>query len=158
MISVATLEAYLTKNISELCPNSYANPNDNHCAHFVSHAVGFRFGYTCGHMKRGPGPAACIRVQEVLHRCPVVGAWTSRPIVLIQCLVFITKATNVDLTTRTMENVPRKHVGILLNDFIYHYSNSRHQVVRQTPEEFSHHYPAPSNAMFYGQLPFVPAL
>ena len=71
------------------------------------------------------------------------------------CLVFITNANNVNLQTKTMVNVPRKHVGIYYNGTIWHYSNSRHQVVSQTPEAFSNHYPAPSNAMFYGTVPFV---
>src|SRR2546428_5344695 len=115
MISATTLQRYLTKNISEVCLNGYANPNDNHCAHFVSHALGFRFGYTCGNMTRGLGPTACIRVQEVFHRCPAVDAWASKPILLTQCLVFITKASNVNVSTRTMVNVPRKHVGIFLD-------------------------------------------
>ena len=71
----------------------------------------------------------------------------------IHVLVFITKASNVHLDKKTMDNVPRKHVGIYCASNIYHYSNSHHKVVQQTPQEFSHHYHAPYNAMFYGELP-----
>ena len=69
------------------------------------------------------------------------------------CLAFITKASNVNLAAKKMVNVPRKHIGIYASGFIYHYSNSRQQVVKQTPSQFSLHYPAPDNAMFYGTLP-----
>lgn len=155
MISQSALAGYLGKSMSQICPNGYADPNDNHCAHFVSHAIGFRFGLTCGQMKTGPGPSANIRVQEVFHQCPAVGAWSQKPVVLVSCLVFITNSSNVDLKNRIMTNVPRKHIGIFSNGSIWHYSNSKHSVVSQTPDQFSNHYPAPSNSMFYGRVPFV---
>jgi hypothetical protein len=153
MITVDQLNAYLGKNISQICGNGYADPNDNHCAHFVCHALGYQFGFTCRNMKSGHGTPANIRVQEVFPHCASVGTWASRPASLNSCLVFITAASNVHLTSKTMDNVPRKHVGIFLQGNIWHYSNSNHKVVKQTPQEFSHHYPAPSNAMFYGTAP-----
>jgi hypothetical protein len=52
-----------------------------------------------------------------------------------------------------MANMPRKHVGLYVAGWIWHYSNSQRQVLRQTPEQFSHHYPSPDNALFYGSLP-----
>jgi hypothetical protein len=152
------LDAYLQKNISEVCPNGYTAAADNHCAHFVSHVLGFRFGLTCGDMGHGTGPSANIRVQELFPKCPTVGTWAQKPLVLMQCLVFITNANNVDLQNKTMVNVPRKHVGIYYNGTIWHYSNSHQQAVSQTPQAFSNHYPPPSNAMFYGTIPFVLSL
>jgi hypothetical protein len=153
MIIIAQLKGYLGKNISQICPLGYSNPLDNHCAHFVCHALGYQFGFTCRDMKGGTGTPANIRVQEVFPRCPIVGAWDSRPATLSNCLVFITNAKNVNVAAKTMQNIPRKHVGIFFNGDIYHYSNSHHQVVHQTPAQFSTHYPAPDNAMFYGSLP-----
>ena len=158
MISQSTLTEYLGKSMSQICPNGYANPDDNHCAHFVSHVMGFRFGYTCGQMKTGPGPSVNIRVHEVFRECPAVDAWSQKPVVLVFCLVFITHSSNVDLKNRTMTNVPRKHVGIYFNGSIWHYSNLKHSVVFQTPEQFSNHYPAPNNSMFYGRAPLVASL
>jgi hypothetical protein len=155
LVTRDTLDRYLGKGISELCPNGYAAAAENHCAHFVSHALGFRFGLTCGTMRHGPGPSANIRVHEIFPKCPMVGNWGAKPVVLIYCLVFITNANNVDLQAKSMVNVPRKHIGIYYNGTIWHYSNSRDQVVSQTPEAFSNHYPAPSNGMFYGTVPFV---
>jgi hypothetical protein len=67
--------------------------------------------------------------------------------------VFITKAANVNTAAKTMTNVPRKHVGIFVDGNIWHYSNTRDQVVKQTPSEFSRHYAPPHNAMFFGALP-----
>jgi hypothetical protein len=153
MITANELTGYLGQNISQICGIGYADPDDNHCAHFVCHALGYQFGFTCGNMKTGTGTPANIRVQEVFPRCPAVGTWASRPATVTVCMVFITNASNVNLGSKTMNNVPRKHVGIFLAGNIWHYSNSQHQVVRQTPQEFSSHYAPPDNAMFYGTMP-----
>lgn len=158
MLDRSTLDGFLGKGIGQICPLGFDAPHENHCAHFVSHVLGFNFGYTCANVKRGLGHAASIRVHEVFGRCPSVAAWEQKPVVLIQCLVFITGAGDVHLSTRTMDNVPKKHVGILCDSLIWHYSNSQHKVVNQTPEQFKHHYPSPHNSLFYGQIPWVLSL
>ena len=147
------LSTSLDKTIADICPNGYANAADNHGAHFVSHAMGYGFGATCLTLRRGHGFGASIRVQEIFPRCPTVGTWAARPVTMTTCLVFITNASNVDVATKVMSSAPQKHVGIHISGLIYHYSNSQHRVVQQTPEQFSHHYAAPDNAMFYGSLP-----
>jgi len=152
MITLATLSGFLGKGIGQICPNHYDNAHDNHCAHFVSHAMGYTFGVTCRTMANGPGPAANIRVQEVFPQCIQVGTWASRPATVTDCLVFITNASNVNVAAKTMQNVPRKHVGIFVGGLVWHYSNSQGKVVKQTPADFSHHYPSPDNAMFYGTV------
>jgi hypothetical protein len=153
MITAATLDNLLGREITTICEVGYENRNDNHCAHFVSHVLGYQFGFTCRGMVAGTGTPATIRVQELFSRCPSVGKWESRPPELNTCLVFITKGSNVDVQARTMVNVPRKHVGIFIGGSIWHYSNSRDKVVKQTPQEFSRHYAPPDNAMFFGALP-----
>lgn len=153
MITAAELAGYLGKNIGDICSIGFANADDNHCAHFVCHALAYQFGFTCRNMKNGTGTPANIRVQEVFARCGSVGGWDLRPAALTTCLIFITRASNVHLSKKTMDNVPRKHVGIYCGSNVYHYSNSHHKVVQQTPQEFSHHYHAPYNAMFYGEMP-----
>ena len=152
MITQQQLNAFVGKPIGEICPNGFDNDADNHCAHFVSHVLGYQFGVTCLTMSHGQQPGANIRVQEIFPRCLTVGTWDSRPSTLTSCLVFITRASNVNLATKVMNNVPRKHIGIFVGGSIWHYSNSQHKVVRQTPEQFSHHYTPPDNAMFYGSL------
>ena len=153
MIAASQLNGFLGKSIGQICSIGYAAPGDNHCAHFVCHVLGYQFGFTCRDMKNGPGTPANIRVQQVFARCPQVGTWASRPSNVTGCLIFITNASNVHIASRTMDNVPRKHVGIFLDGNIWHYSNSQSQVVKQTPAEFSHHYRAPDNALFYGTMP-----
>jgi hypothetical protein len=104
-------------------------------------------------MGSGKGPGATLRVQAPFQKCPKAGAWSLRPASLKPCLVFITRAANVNLSSKTMANVPRKHVGIFADGFIWHYSNSQHKVIRETPSQFAQHYPSPDNAMFFGALP-----
>jgi hypothetical protein len=149
------LQTLLGKHISQICSCGYGSNADNHCAHFVSHVLGFGFGATCAMMSGGRGTPASIRVHEVFGRCRSVGLWSSRSPAISCGLAFITNASNVNVALRTMLNVPRKHIGIFLGGVprIWHYSNSRRMVVRQTPEEFAHHYPSPDNAMFWGTPP-----
>ena len=106
-------------------------------------------------MANGTGTPGSIRVQDVFSHCLQVGIWANLPSPLFWGLVFITNARNVNIATKVMTNVPRKHVGIFIGGSrtIYHYSNIRRQVVAQTPDQFSSHYPSPDNAMFWGSAP-----
>jgi hypothetical protein len=153
MITQQQLSGYLGKSIKDICQNGYTDAADNHCAHFVAHVLGYEFGVTCKMMGTGKGPAANLRVQELFPRCKLVGVWSLRPASLSSCLAFITRASNVNLSTKVMTNVPRKHVGIYLGGSVWHYSNRQQKVVKETPSQFALHYPAPDNAMFYGSLP-----
>jgi len=153
MITPPQLDAYLGKSIDSICQNGYTAHGDNQSAHFVSHVLGYRFGVTCQMMGSSGGPAATIRVQELFLRCKSVGVWSLRPASLSACLVFMTRASHVNLAARITSNVPRRQVGIYMNGFIWHYSSSRQQVIKETPSQFKLHYPSPDNAMFYGSLP-----
>jgi hypothetical protein len=153
MITDHQLARYLGKSIAEICPNGHVDAADDHSAHFVSHVLGYQFGATCQMMGKAKGPAAALRVQDLFAKCRPVGVWSLRPASLTPCLVFITRAANVNLSAKVMTNAPRKHVGILANGFVWHYSNSQRKVVRQTPSQFAEHYAAPDNAMFFGALP-----
>lgn len=145
------LDGYLDKNIKDICESEYKNDDDNHCAHFVSHVMGFTFGFTCKGMTGKGDKGYCIRVHNVFSQCPEVGNWAD--CTANSCLIFITGKKNVDLPGKKMANVPKKHIGIYLAGTIWHYSNSRDKVVTQAPEEFSHHYPGKDIAMFYGTFP-----
>lgn len=149
------IKQYLGEHISAICGNRYHNDNDNHCAHFVSHIMGFRFGYKCRNMtgRGNHADAACIRVQEVFAKCPQVGVWDDKPAALNLCLAFVTGASNVNLKSKTMRNHPRKHIGVYYNGKIYHYSNSRNKVVEQIPADYAKHYRGKDITVYYGTLP-----
>jgi hypothetical protein len=153
MITQQQLDALVGKPIGEICGNGYTNPHDDHCAHFVSHVIGFDFGRTCRMMGTAKAPGANLQIQDVFAKCPRVGLWSLRPTILKTCLVFLTKSTNVNLSAKTIADVPRQHVGIYLNGQIWHYSNRQQKVVRQTATQFGQHHSAPDNAMFFGLLP-----
>lgn len=149
------IKQYLGKSISDICSNSYHNSADNHCAHFVSHILGFRFGYICRSMtgKGSVTDAAAIRVQEVFAKCPKVGKWVDKPVTSTFCLAFVTSAANVNLNTKTMRNHPRKHIGVFYNGQVYHYSNSKNKVVEQTPAAYALHYAGNDITVYYGTMP-----
>ena len=145
------LKSFEGQNIATVCDGGFTDAGFNHCAHFVSHALGYNFGFTCkGMTGKGTAPAT-IRVHELFARCPEVGDWGDFN--GMSCLVFVTDKSNVHLKKHVMDNVPKKHVGIYLNGKIWHYSNKQHKVVTQTPEEFNKHYPGKTIALFYGSLP-----
>lgn len=142
----------LGKHISEICGNGYTDDSHNHCAHFVSHALGLSVGYTCKAQTGGRNTGASLRVHELFRYCRQVGNFADRPTAGTNTLVFITNPANVDLASKVMVNHPRKHVGVLVGDAVIHYSNTRDRVVEQTSAEFSHHYRAPFNGMFFGVI------
>jgi len=149
------IEQYLNSNISAICENSYHKNSLNHCAHFVSHIMGFRFGYLCKNQtgKGSKSSAANIKVQQVFKKCQKVGKWGDKPATLKFCLAFVTSAGEVNLKTGVMNNVPRKHIGVFHNTHIYHYSNSKNKVVKQTPAAFANHYSGSDITVFYGTVP-----
>lgn len=129
------LESFLGKSIADICPNHFHDLSQNHCAHFVSHAVDLSFSYHCREYQGGNGQAGNIRVHEIFTQCPRVGQWsdanTSRP-----QLVFVTRKNNVDLAQKKMGNIPQKHIGIFCDGHVYHYSNTPDKVVKWRPETF----------------------
>ena len=150
-ISAETLIAHEGKGIAAFCDGGYTDASFNHCAHFVSHVMGFTFCFTCqGMTGKGTSPA-CIRVHDLFARCPLVGAWEDFP--GGACLAFITGTGNVHLNQKRMDNVPRKHVGIHVEGKIWHYSNTRDVVVSQKPEVFARHYGSKGYSVFYGTFP-----
>ncbi len=152
--STVQMNALLGKTISEICTCKFHDANINHCAHFVSHVIGYQFGFTCFSMtgKGTKEKKANIRVQEVFPKCKSVGKWADKPATLKSGLVFITHKNNVNLAQKKMVNVPKKHIGIFIGDKIWHYSNTQDKVVTQTPEQFSHHYPEPGTTMYFGEF------
>ncbi|MGB9276660.1 MAG: hypothetical protein WCC08_15610, partial [Terrimicrobiaceae bacterium] len=72
------LDALVGDSITSLCPQGFHDFDSNHCAHFVSHDGGYRFGFLCHNMpdtEIATPSGVCVRVQELLPHCPQVGAW-----------------------------------------------------------------------------------
>ncbi len=149
------LEDNLGKGISKICDGNFHDKGANHCAHYVSHVAGFDFSFNCKQFKGGDGTPANVRVHEIFSQCPNVGVWDDADMNKEQ-LIFVTRADNVDIANRTMRNVPQKHIGIFSGGFVYHYSNSRDQVVKWTHqkflEEFSRIYQG-KQGFFFGTFP-----
>lgn len=148
------MDGYVNQHISKICTCSFANDNDNHCAHFVSHVMGYSFDLTCYNMTK-QGSAADgrnIRVAEIFPRCRRVGKWSDKPNDIKKGLIFVTKASNVDLVNKTIANVPKKHIGIFIDQDVWQYKNAFKHVIKQTPAQFKQHY-GNGYEIFYGEFP-----
>jgi hypothetical protein len=151
MLNESTLNTYVGQPISQICPHGFDKPDDNHCAHFVSHALQLSLGYTCALAKGRAGAAAAnLRVHELFPHCqnrrevlecPTVG----------EGLIFVSAPDN--FKPDGINNVAKKHIGILLNGRVWHYSNTNHKVVVQSVGEFLFHYSTQTNALWFGSLP-----
>ena len=149
------LENALGYAIADICDGRFHSTTANHCAHFVSHISGLEFPYNCKQYKGGNGTFANIRVQEIFAVCPKVGLWRDADLTQ-ELLVFVTKTSNVDLASKTIRNVPQKHVGIYSNGMVYHYSNSQNEVVKWTPEKFLESFEAAysgTQGLYFGTFP-----
>lgn len=159
LLSVSLLNEYLDRNISEICPHGYADDSLNHCAHFVCHVASLATGaVTCRQMSGGSkvkNSGVCIRVHELFHACPAVGEFDEATPAQKESgvFVFVTSPTAVKLATKTMTNLPKKHVGIFHAGTIWHYSNTKDKVVTATPAEFKSHYKSQTNGLYFGTLP-----
>jgi hypothetical protein len=158
MLNAALLDTFfLGKNISKICPNGYVNNADNHCAHFVAHALNLSFGVTCRQLvspKNQKATGATVRVHEIFAQCPNVRELNETP-ARIEALVFISAPTNFVTkgSVTTLTNVPRKHIGILLDGVVWHYSNTKDKVVKVPVGDMLNHYPGQTNALWVGDLP-----
>jgi hypothetical protein len=155
MTTTADLEAFLGKDIKDICGNGFGDANLNHCAHFVSHATGLTFSFNCAQMTGGHKPPGNIRVHEVFAQCPRVGKWDDADLTQMQ-LVFVTRKDVVNLATKTMQNIPQKHIGVYSDGYVYNYSNTNDRVVKQTIPDFLARFQAiysGDQGLFFGEIP-----
>lgn len=157
-LSEDLLGSYLGKTITDICPHGYTAADLNHCAHFVSHVMGLNVGsITCkgmGQSMQKDRLGACIRVHELFKSCPEVGTFDNASAAQKSAgfFIFVIASNLVNLGTKTMTNVPKKHVGICFNDKVWHYSNTADKVVTTTPASFKHHYSGQANGLFFGSF------
>lgn len=155
MTDVPNMDSFLGKDIKDICGNHFDDRNANHCAHFVSHATGLTFSYNCRQFVGGNKTPANIRVHEMFAQCPRVGRWDDADQGASQ-LIFVTRKDVVDIATKTMQNIPQKHIGVYQNGFVYHYSNTEDHVVKQTVAAFLDRFQAAyagDQGLFFGELP-----
>ncbi len=171
--TLAGLDRYVGKSVADFCQFHYGAVGDDqsHCAHVVSHVMGFRFGATCESLLAWPqvkknnkipelkgAMGFTVRVNDVYNNLPSTGDWTDD--VAGPCLLFATLPTNfTDATRATMLTQSKKHVGILSGGKVYNYGNTKDAVVADTPTEFRTKFKKNygSNVVFrYGDFPAAP--
>ncbi|MEQ1825628.1 MAG: hypothetical protein ABL921_06760 [Pirellula sp.] len=154
MLSQQQLNSWLGQNIANICSNGYDNSSLNHCAHFVGHALSIGVGYTCRHHTGRSNFGACLRVHELFAAC-------SQHVEVNQCsihyegIVFVSAASSfVTQNGRVaMQNVPRKHVGMVYQGNVWHYSNTQDMVIMQPMSQFLFHYRGQQNALWVATPP-----
>jgi hypothetical protein len=71
-------------------------------------------------------------------------------------LIFVTSASHID-EFRVMDDNPHKHVGIVVGDKVYNYSNHHQRVVAETVDAFFKKcdavYPEEDVTLYYGVVP-----
>lgn len=166
-VDITALKKTRGKPIKDICDIGYDVSNDNHCAHFVSHIMEYEFGpATCSNLTWALKQAARtlkvkgknVRVNSIFMKCPEVGEWGDKGDSLTSCLAFITKKSNVKTNPKHMGSIRQKHMGIFVNNQIWHYSNSKNKVVNQTVEEFKKHFGSSQLTLaeyqlYYGTFP-----
>ena len=109
-VSIGELTGYVGKGIADICSNGFADPHQNHCAHFVSHALGIKLGMLCGDMKHSTKHSgASLRVDEIFNQLSRRGTWENVPPNSDGALIFVVSAKAVH--GNRMINIPQKHVG-----------------------------------------------
>jgi len=146
-------------HIKDMCPFSIAQDDaQNHCAHYVSHIMGYEFGATCKNStladKKQIPRGATLRVNDIFNNSPRTGPLASNPANLHECLIFVTLPFNVRAIGGgrfEMGEHPQKHVGILAHNFVWNYSNTGEKVVHDLPSVFQQKFRGAysQNAVFY---------
>lgn len=155
--TLASLRSYVGKSIGDICSTGFSTPTQNHCAHFVSHALGIKLGMLCGDMAwKTKKTGASIRCDELYNRLTFKGKWEDKPALADGLLIFVISAANVG--NGFMYNVPQKHVGIYCGGQVFNFSNSQHQVVVDHTVEVFHDkfrrsYAGKDISLFFGVAP-----
>jgi hypothetical protein len=131
------LESCVGKSITDVCEHGFISPTENHCAHFVGHALGIKVGILCGDMKfKTRHQGASIRCDDLYNGLWQRGLWAERPAYIDPLLIFVISSRH--MVKDRMSNFPQKHVGICLGGRVFNFSNSRHQVVVDDSVESFH--------------------
>ncbi len=134
------LDDAVGKRIDEFCQSALANNHKaNHCAHFVSHMLDYDLPNTasCKTMnladkKNNAVVGASIRVNEIYNlilktrKSPISA---SNSACYAPGLVFVTQKRNIKINGKMGSGV--KHIGIFLNQWVYHYGNRGDKIKKE---------------------------
>lgn len=157
LVALSDLMRHVGKPIADVCSNGFSSSTQNHCAHFVGHALGIQVGMLCGDMTYATRKTgASIRCDELYNGLGMKGPWDKRPAADNGILIFVLSARNV--VGGRMLNVPQKHVGIHFGGQVFNFSNSQHKVVVDPSVEAFHDkfrraYAGSDISLFYGVAP-----
>ena len=139
-ITKSELDAWVGKPMGDLCQNNFTTPKENHCAHFVGHALGIQLGILCGDLGKKAitrHTGASLRCNELYNALQWTGPWDERPIHRADgMMIFVISARLI--ANNFMDRVPQKHVGIHFAGQVYHFSNSKHKVIVDPSVEAFH--------------------
>lgn len=156
-VTTEILDAYVGKEITDICEVGYDARGDNHCAHFVSHALQLRHGFLCTGMKHGrPEQGATLRCNDLFNALAQRGPWDEAPGQQDGILIFITTTGN--MTGLQMGSYRKKHVGIVFGGKVYNYGNTEDRVrAEATVDSFKtrlgHAYGGMNAVSFYYAVP-----
>jgi hypothetical protein len=146
-LTAADLVKFEGKGPEDWCTTGLITQDQNHCAHFVCHAIGLKAGRPlCGDMQyKSRNTGVTIRVNDVFNYCTTEGfldAGDSVPAIMAGISAFFVVATisgNLEDAGGAiiMHDNPRKHIGIYINGKVWNFSNRRHYVVCDTLDEFT---------------------
>jgi hypothetical protein len=148
------LHGLVRHQMREICPNGFHDSSLSHCAHFVSHVLGLDFGCTCGDLTGGSARAGNVRVHEIFAHCAVVGSWYEYD-KRRDCLIFVSRESAFDVRTKTLTNIPNKHIGIFCGGTVFHYSSRQDAVLQKSVGEFLSYFEdiyGEKQALFFGHL------
>ena len=142
-ITKGLLDSYVGKKVEEFCNNfGQTGDSQNHCAHFVSHVLGFRIGQLCNSMnfetRKDVDSGRTIRVNDLFNNCSERGYWNDKPKDLDCCLIFSALKTQLknENDLLVLSTHPKKHVGIYLRGNVYNYGNAKDKVRVDGPSHF----------------------
>lgn len=139
------IDRYVGKSVEAFCPFHYGKVKDaqNHCAHFVCHALGIQVGTTCEsllswpeikvYLKEGVPKGSkgyTVRVNDLYNSLKDKGGWEGRK--ADPCLIFATRPSNISVDRQKMGSESRKHVGYFAHGEVWHYGNTDDEVKRDT--------------------------
>lgn len=123
MLTWEGLNSYVNFGIQDICYTGRTNPNENHCAHFVCHALGISHGggdSACCDYASGSRGGVLIRVQELAAVTPWRAYFlASDPCLVSECLIYV----GLTAASRSATDIPPGHVGFYLNGRVWHYEN-----------------------------------